>query len=124
MYASTKAFVSQYAACMHIEVKSLGIDVCAIHPSPVASNFYNNLDHKVDLIEAAAKNAVAPSDITDDIFRSIGTGPTARGVILELWRGVREWELSLFRTISLQSCLPWRRPICPIGRGTTSIEAN
>jgi short-subunit dehydrogenase len=72
MYASTKAFVSQFAACLHIEVQPLGIDVCAIHPSPVASNFYNNLDHKVDLIEAAAKNAASPNDITSDIFRSIG----------------------------------------------------
>lgn len=72
MYASTKAFVSQLAACLHIEVKPLGIDVCAIHPSPVASNFYHKLDHKVEMIEAAAKNAVAPEDITDDMLRSIG----------------------------------------------------
>mmetsp|Transcript_10073 Transcript_10073/g.20802 ORF Transcript_10073/g.20802 Transcript_10073/m.20802 type:complete len:337 (-) Transcript_10073:228-1238(-) len=73
MYASTKAFVSQFAACMHIEVKSLGIDVCAIHPSPVASNFYNKLDHKVDMIEAAAQNAAAPdATLAQDMFRSIG----------------------------------------------------
>lgn len=72
MYASTKAFVSQFASCLHIEVKPLGIDVCAIHPSPVASNFYDKLDHKVDLIEAAAKSAVMPDTITDDFLRSIG----------------------------------------------------
>lgn len=72
MYASTKAFVSQFAACLHIEVKPLGIDVCAIHPSPVASNFYQKLDHKVDMIEAAAKNAVAPDKVTNDMLRSIG----------------------------------------------------
>jgi len=73
MYASTKAFVSQFAACMHIEVKSLGIDVCAIHPSPVASNFYNKLDHKVDMIEAAAQNAASPDEVlANDMFRSIG----------------------------------------------------
>jgi short-subunit dehydrogenase len=72
MYASTKAFLSQFAACLHIETKPLGIDVCAIHPSPVASNFYNKLDHKVDMIEAAAKNAVSPESLTDDIFKSIG----------------------------------------------------
>jgi short-subunit dehydrogenase len=72
MYASTKAFVSQLAACMHIELQSLGIDVCAIHPSPVASNFYSKLDHKVDMIEAAAKNAVSPDSVTDDMLRSIG----------------------------------------------------
>ncbi|GKY97636.1 hypothetical protein MPSEU_000722000 [Mayamaea pseudoterrestris] len=72
MYASTKAFTSQLAACLHIELQPLGIDVCAIHPSPVASNFYNNLTHKVDMIEAAAKSAVTPDSITDDIFKSIG----------------------------------------------------
>lgn len=72
IYASTKAFVSSFAACLHIEVKPLGIDVCAIHPSPVASNFYDKLDHKVDLIEAAAKNAVQPSHIVNDMFRSVG----------------------------------------------------
>ena len=72
MYASTKAFVSQFAACLHIEVKSLGIDVVAIHPSPVKSNFYSKLDHKVDMIEAAAKNAVKPDAVVNDMLRSVG----------------------------------------------------
>mmetsp|Transcript_12375 Transcript_12375/g.16230 ORF Transcript_12375/g.16230 Transcript_12375/m.16230 type:complete len:329 (+) Transcript_12375:188-1174(+) len=72
MYAATKSFVSQFAASLHIEVKSLGIDVCAIHPSPVASNFYSKLDHKVDMIEAAAQNAVTPESVTDDMLRSVG----------------------------------------------------
>ena len=72
MYASTKAFVSQFAACMHIETHALGIDVCAVHPSPVKSHFYEGLDHKVDLIEAAAKSAADPNDITDDFLRSVG----------------------------------------------------
>ena len=61
-----------HSSCLHIEVASLGIDVVAVHPSPVASNFYQNLDHKVDMIEAAAKNAVPPTDLPDDILRSIG----------------------------------------------------
>lgn len=72
MYASTKAMISQYAASLHIENKSHGIDICAIHPSPVNTNFYNNLSHKVDMIEAAAKNAISPNDIINDIFKSIG----------------------------------------------------
>ena len=73
MYASTKAFVSQFAACLHIEVQSLGIDVCAIHPSPVKSQFYSNLDHKVDMIEAAANSAVSPDEkLANSMFRSIG----------------------------------------------------
>jgi len=72
MYASTKAFVSQLACCLHIEVHNLGIDVCAVHPSPVASNFYDKVDHKIELMEAAQKSAVPPDSLPNDIFRSIG----------------------------------------------------
>jgi len=57
---------------LHIECKPLGIDVCAIHPSPVASNFYSNLQHKVDMIEAAAKSAVSPDSVADPILKSVG----------------------------------------------------
>lgn len=72
MYGATKAFVSSLACSLHIELQSLGIDVCAIHPSPVSSNFYENLDHKIDILESACKQAVAPDTLPDDIFRSIG----------------------------------------------------
>jgi len=72
MYASTKAFISQFACSLNIEVKSLGIDVCAVHPSPVASNFYDKVDHKIELMEAAQKSAVPPQELPNAIFRSIG----------------------------------------------------
>lgn len=72
MYASTKAFVSQFACSLHIEVQNLGIDVCAVHPSPVASNFYDKVDHKIELMEAAQKSAVPPQKLPNDIFRSVG----------------------------------------------------
>lgn len=72
MYASTKAFVSQLAACLHIEVQNLGIDVLAVHPSPVSSNFYDKVDHKIELMEAAQKSAVPPDALPNDILRSIG----------------------------------------------------
>lgn len=72
MYGATKAFVSQLACCLHIELKALGIDVCAVHPSPVASNFYNDLDHKIEILESACKQAVPPEALPDDIFRSVG----------------------------------------------------
>lgn len=72
IYASTKAFVSQFACCLHIEVQNLGIDVCAVQPSPVASNFYDKVDHKIELMEAAQKSAVPPDALPNDIFRSIG----------------------------------------------------
>jgi len=72
MYASTKAFVSQFACSLHIETKSLGIDVCAVHPSPVASNFFANVDHKIDLMESAQKVAVQPDQLPNEMFKSIG----------------------------------------------------
>lgn len=72
MYASTKAFVSQMASCLHIEVQNLGIDVCAVHPSPVASNFYDKVDHKIELMEAAQKSAVPPQELPNEILKSIG----------------------------------------------------
>lgn len=72
MYASTKAFVSQFASCVHIEVKSLGIDVCAVHPSPVASNFYDEVDHKIELMEAAQRSAVPPQELPNAILRAVG----------------------------------------------------
>lgn len=72
MYGATKAFVSQMASCLHVEVQNLGIDVCAIHPSPVASNFYDKVDHKIELMEAAQKSAVPPDHLPNDMFRSIG----------------------------------------------------
>jgi len=71
-YAATKAFVSQLACSLHIEVQSLGIDVCAVHPSPVASNFYEKVEHKIDLMEQAQRSAVGPEALPNEILRSIG----------------------------------------------------
>jgi len=91
MYGATKAFVSSLACSMHVELQSLGIDVCAIHPSPVSSNFYDNLDHKVELIDSASKQAVSPDALPDDIFRSIGAcalrdlGGLALGTRMGTW---------------------------------------
>lgn len=72
MYASTKAFISQFACCLNIEVKALGIDVCAVHPSPVSSNFYDKVDHRIELMESAQKSAVSPDLLPNEIFKSIG----------------------------------------------------
>lgn len=72
MYASTKAFVSQFASSIHIEVKALGIDVCAVHPSPVDSRFYANVEHKIELMEAAAKNKAPPDLLPNAMLKCIG----------------------------------------------------
>lgn len=57
---------------LSVEVCSKGIDVLAVHPSPVKSNFYNNLDHKIDLLDKAKKTAVSPNTLPNEIFKSIG----------------------------------------------------
>ncbi|CAM9148418.1 unnamed protein product [Chrysoparadoxa australica] len=72
MYGATKAFVSNLAASLAVEVQAKGIDVLSIHPSPVASNFYSNLDHKIDMMDQAAKGAVQPSTLPQVIFKSVG----------------------------------------------------
>ena len=51
--------------------RPLGIDVTVIHPSPVASNFYNNLA-KIDALEMARKTAVSADTLPAVIFQSIG----------------------------------------------------
>jgi short-subunit dehydrogenase len=42
IYSSTKAWMTNFAASLAAEVVEDGIDVLCVHPSPIASNFYNN----------------------------------------------------------------------------------
>ncbi|CAN0100077.1 unnamed protein product, partial [Phaeothamnion confervicola] len=72
IYGATKAFLSNFAASLAVEVRGRGIDVLAYHPSPVASNFYKDLDHKIDMMDQAQRAAVAPSTLPAAVFRSIG----------------------------------------------------
>eukprot|EP00981_Chlorochromonas_danica_P012058 scaffold4399_cov175-Ochromonas_danica.AAC.8 len=71
MYGATKAFVSQFAASLAIEVRNAGIDVVAVHPSPVASNFFEKA-HKLDSLEMAKKSAVLPSSVPEKILSCVG----------------------------------------------------
>merc|ERR1712070_957010 len=71
-YGATKAFMSQFAASIAVELQSKGIDVCCIHPSPVASNFYNNVSHKIDAMEQFKKAAVDPSVLPKTILSAVG----------------------------------------------------
>jgi len=71
MYGATKAFVSQFAASLAIEVKANGIDVIAVHPSPVASNFFDNA-HKLDALEMAKQSAVSPASVPGMMLTSVG----------------------------------------------------
>ena len=91
MYGATKAFISSFGASLAVEVKTRGIDVTVVHPSPVASRFYDKA-HALDSIAffkkcGAACGAVpalvltlrplcrfnvAPDALPDLIFASIG----------------------------------------------------
>ncbi len=44
----------------------------SVHPSPVDSNFYSKVDHKIELMQGAQKSAVSPSVLPNEIFRSLG----------------------------------------------------
>lgn len=56
MYGSTKAFLSEFGASIAPEIKSHGIDVCVVHPSPTDSNFYGTY-HKLSLRSSASLNS-------------------------------------------------------------------
>ena len=71
LYGATKSYISAFAANIACEVKSRGIDVCAVHPSPVASNFYDKA-HKLDALAFFQKFAVTPDQLPKEIFRPIG----------------------------------------------------
>mmetsp|Transcript_8477 Transcript_8477/g.14186 ORF Transcript_8477/g.14186 Transcript_8477/m.14186 type:complete len:314 (-) Transcript_8477:242-1183(-) len=73
MYGATKAFVSQFAASLAIEVRNSGIDVIAVHPSPVASNFFDKA-HKLESLEMAQKSAVTPDSVPGKMLCCIGRG--------------------------------------------------
>lgn len=71
MYGATKAFVSQFAASLAIEVRANGIDVLAVHPSPVASNFFDKA-HKLESLEMAQKAAVSPASVPGKMLSCVG----------------------------------------------------
>eukprot|EP00607_Mallomonas_marina_P008584 CAMPEP_0182420228 /NCGR_PEP_ID=MMETSP1167-20130531/4875_1 /TAXON_ID=2988 /ORGANISM="Mallomonas Sp, Strain CCMP3275" /LENGTH=291 /DNA_ID=CAMNT_0024595905 /DNA_START=146 /DNA_END=1021 /DNA_ORIENTATION=- len=71
MYGATKSFVSAFAASLAVEVRAMGVDVLAVHPSPVASNFFDKA-HKLEALEMAQKAAVSPTSVPGLIFSCIG----------------------------------------------------
>ena len=71
LYGATKSYVSAFAANVGVELKSRGIDVCAVHPSPVASNFYDKA-HKLDSLNFFMNFAVKPEELPSEIFRPVG----------------------------------------------------
>ncbi|KAI8062350.1 uncharacterized protein B0P05DRAFT_556637 [Gilbertella persicaria] len=71
LYASTKIFLTTFAASIAAELAEAKIDVLAIHPSPINSNFYNNAG-KMSALLSAQKFSSHPSIIADTICRNAG----------------------------------------------------
>ncbi|GAQ83330.1 17 beta-hydroxysteroid dehydrogenase type 3 [Klebsormidium nitens] len=70
-YGATKAFLSSFAASLAVEARHYGVDICAVHPSPVNSRFLDKAD-KLDSLEFTSQFAYRPEDLPDDIFRTVG----------------------------------------------------
>lgn len=71
LYASTKAFLTMFACSIAAEVRSLGIDVVVVHPSPMATNFFK-AGEGLAMLMAFKKLAAGPEVIADVLFSSAG----------------------------------------------------
>lgn len=71
LYSATKSFISAFAAGVAAEVKSKGIDVCVVHPSPVATRFYEKA-HKIDMLDFFKQFSVDPDTLPDKYMQAIG----------------------------------------------------
>jgi hypothetical protein len=71
IYASSKAFLTAFAASIAAELRPLGIDVAVVHPSPIASRFLENAAG-FGAAEASAAVAAPPAVVADALFRTAG----------------------------------------------------
>jgi short-subunit dehydrogenase len=74
LYGATKAFLTEWAISLAPELRSEGIDVGVILPSPVASNFYTaeGINHQIDAMEFFKQQATGPEVIADVLCRNLG----------------------------------------------------
>jgi short-subunit dehydrogenase len=71
VYGATKAFVTEFAMSLAPEVRQDGIDVCVLHPSPMATAFYSGA-HSIDSVNFFKNTAVGPARAADALCASIG----------------------------------------------------
>ena len=71
---STKAFLSEFGASLAPEIKSHGIDVCVVHPSPTTSNFYDSkhVTHTIDAMNFFKKTGCGPEKVAQSAFACLG----------------------------------------------------
>lgn len=86
LYASTKDFLTTFAASIAAEHAEDGIDVLVVHPSPIDSNFYSNAG-KMSALTSAQKISSPPSVVADAICRNAGkVVVTDQGIITVLMK--------------------------------------
>jgi len=71
MYGATKSYLTNFAQSLAPEIHPDGIDVCVVHPSPVASRFYEGT-HKIGALLFFKSTATGPETIADALLSSIG----------------------------------------------------
>lgn len=71
MYAGTKAFVSNFGAALAAELRTNGVDVCVIHPSPIQSRFYENAGSGAE-VNFFKSTATTPEVLASYAFSSVG----------------------------------------------------
>lgn len=71
LYGATKSFLTSFASAIATEVQEDGIDVVVVHPSPIASRFYERAQG-INLLTAFQKTALSPRVIADTIFKAAG----------------------------------------------------
>ena len=70
-YSATKSFLSRFATSLAAEAQPQGVDVLAVHPSPVHSNFTKNAT-KIKVMDDFYKFATGPEVVPAQIFRKVG----------------------------------------------------
>lgn len=72
MYSSSKAFLTNFGMTIAPELRAGNIDVVVMHPSPVASRFYEKTAALLTSLQQAQKAATTPETIADHMFAAAG----------------------------------------------------
>ena len=71
LYGSTKAFLTHFATSLAGEVRQDGIDICVLHPSPVATSFYDKA-HAMPTLKMFQATATGPDGVAEALVRGLG----------------------------------------------------
>jgi len=71
LYGATKAMVTHFATSLAGEVRTDGIEVSVLHPSPVATSFYQGA-HAMPTLKFFESTATGPDDVAEVLMRGLG----------------------------------------------------